>query len=65
VIKVSSTGRIAKCQPTKCRTFIIIYEKIWDKAPVDIAVVNCPHRRKDNACMNCEEKLEQELFHLK
>lgn len=35
---------MTKCKPLKCRRFMRIFEKAWDKVPVDLYLLHCPNR---------------------
>jgi hypothetical protein len=48
-----------KCDPFKCDWFKKIYEKMWDKRPVDVFIVACPCREgKGTNCTKEEQKTE-------
>jgi hypothetical protein len=58
---MSSVSTRIKCQPLKCETFKRMFDRFYDKVPVDAFVVKCPYRSKD-CCMNGQEKLERNLL---
>jgi len=51
-----------KCNPTKCKTFFRLFDKFYDRVPVDRFVVNCPYRAKNMVCGNTKENLNVTLI---
>ncbi|MFA5307768.1 MAG: hypothetical protein WC365_10025 [Candidatus Babeliales bacterium] len=51
-----------KCSPLKCKTFFRLFDKFYDRLPVDRFVVNCPYRAKSMVCGNDKENLSVTLI---